>query len=162
MGCTGKLRYVDSITSHVFFAIKHDESVAAMGFALLISFLTGVSVPDDANLARTINVSRSLGHQTIKGATYALNRAKSTKLALKVLIIGLVVKARNYQRLKGIASDVWIIVRVVYFVVSIEFSKHLMKQRVHLVGPWASSFSISSCFSRFLRSRASIQLSVGW
>jgi hypothetical protein len=46
--------------------------------------------------------------------TNALNRAKSAKLALEILLVGAVVKTRHNQRLEGIAADVGIIMRVIY------------------------------------------------
>jgi hypothetical protein len=39
-----------SITSHVFFAFKHHEAVAAVRFLFLVSLFVGMGVTDDADL----------------------------------------------------------------------------------------------------------------
>jgi hypothetical protein len=45
--------------------------------------------------------------------TYTLNGTEAAKLALKILLVGLVVEARHDQSLEGVASDVGIGLRVV-------------------------------------------------
>lgn len=46
-----RMKWFGSITSHVLLAFKHDEGIAPVGFALLVSLFIRVGVPDDANLA---------------------------------------------------------------------------------------------------------------
>jgi hypothetical protein len=114
-GLWGRLGCFGGITSHVLLTIKHDEGVATMGFALLVSFLIGMSVPDDANLFRRARSARVLMFSSSDGKTYALNGAKPPKLSLQVLLISLVIQARNYQCLESIASDVGVLIWIVAF-----------------------------------------------
>jgi hypothetical protein len=52
--CVGRsgVQYQDgSITSHVFFSLKHDESISSVWFLLLVRLLMSMSVTNDANLS---------------------------------------------------------------------------------------------------------------
>jgi len=59
------MKWFGSITSHVLLALKHDEGIAPVGFALLVSLFIRVSVPDDANLARGQSTERAENGQRI-------------------------------------------------------------------------------------------------
>ena len=47
------------------------------------------------------------------GFPYALNRTESTKLALEIVLVGIVAQAGDNQRLESIAANVGVIARVV-------------------------------------------------
>jgi len=47
-------------------------------------------------------------------ATYALNRAKSSKLAFEIMLVSAIVETRNDQSLECITADVGIIGGLVY------------------------------------------------
>ena len=97
--------------------------------------------------------------------TNTLDGAKSPKLALQILLIGAVVKTRHDERLESITADVLILVRVVYPNSTSQHESPHPKpdhQDIQFFGPSVKVFSASASFSRFLRSRASSQLSVGW
>jgi hypothetical protein len=46
-------------------------------------------------------------------ATHSLDRTEAAKLALQILLVSVVVKARHDQRLEGIATDVRIFLRFI-------------------------------------------------
>lgn len=94
--------------------------------------------------------------------THTLNRAKATKLALQILLVGLVVETRNDACLECVPSDVGVLIRVVCWPVSKCVKRLQEAMRVQSLGASATSLSAASFFSRILRSRFSNQLSVGW
>lgn len=98
------------ITSHVFLSFKYYKSVSSVGLLFLLGSLMGMRVSDDADLHGYVSSIRSM--QWYLGSTYALNRAKTTKLSLKVLLICLVRESRNNERLESVATNVGILVRL--------------------------------------------------
>ena len=97
-------------TSHVFLALEHDECVAAMRLALLVTLLICMGISDYPDL-KEISFACMFGDYF--GRTYTFNRPEAPKLPLEILLIGFVAETRDDQRLESVASDVWIILRMV-------------------------------------------------
>lgn len=97
--------------------------------------------------------------------TYALNVADATKLSLQILLCGLVGESTDNQCLECITTHVGILGRLVCTNVSRMSTQSKCYRQARAVsqdlGTSDNSFSISTFFSCFLRSRACNQLSVG-
>lgn len=100
--------------------------------------------------------------------TYTLNRPKSAKLPLEVLLVGLIREARHDQRLEGVTANIRVIIRLICDNKRVrkceeknDKVRKLCSVSLHFMGPSVKIVSILALCSSFLRSRISNQLSVG-
>jgi hypothetical protein len=101
--------YANMFTSHVFFPLKYHECITAMLLLLLIGLLVRMRIGNDPYL-KIISHENS-GVQS--RCTYALDRTKSAKFTLQVLLGRIVAQPCDNQSLKCITANIRIFSRFI-------------------------------------------------
>jgi hypothetical protein len=86
-----------------------------MGLDFLVRLLVRMGVTNKTNLfglATSFRTSVCGSGEVKEEEAYPLNGPVTAKLALEVLFVGFITEPGNDESFEGIATDVWIIVRV--------------------------------------------------
>ena len=107
----GKGRTGQIVTSHVFFTLKDDKRVPAMGLLLSLRVEVVVCVNDEFDLMSGSYYRTQCN--SVRTETYPFDRPEATEFLFEVMLVGFIAETCYDERSKRIAADVGVLLRFV-------------------------------------------------